>query len=205
MIRFSALNVAGGVTIYPDAVNESGTEQYFAVTVTAGKQYVACWSFGEASTSTASSATRSTIVPSFLSTDDLISVRRSLIEEDNVSLPASPDVAGYSTSVQNDQSAQTADSERWFFVSLFAQSGRHSYFQYSAVASKQGIRSLHYPLYLVHIWIDFGVTLRSILGSFIGRFRVLVDSAFVAPVQVFSKKSTMWSWDMRTRSSLMEA
>lgn len=45
-----------GTITFPDSVNDSGTEQYFSVSVAVGEEYVACWSFGEDGASAISSS-----------------------------------------------------------------------------------------------------------------------------------------------------
>ncbi|CDI87078.1 cysteine repeat modular protein, putative [Eimeria praecox] len=116
-------NLSGGVTTFPDAVNAAGTEQYFSVTVSVGKQYAACWSFGDAAASRATSMSRSRAAPSFISADDLISVRRSLIEKDSSGPSEDPASDQYVVTSSDDRSSLDLESRKWFFVSLFSQTG----------------------------------------------------------------------------------
>lgn len=118
----AALNLSGGVTTFPDAINAAGTEQYFSVTVSVGKQYAACWSFGDAVESRATSMSRSRVAPSFISADDLVSVRRSLIENSSTSSEGAVSDQ-FTITPSDDQSSLTPEARKWFFVSLFSQTG----------------------------------------------------------------------------------
>ncbi|KAL8455778.1 hypothetical protein Emag_000352 [Eimeria magna] len=131
------INQEGGETTFPDAVNAAGTEQYFSVTVAAGKEYVACWSFGEDSTSVASSMRRQKMVPSFLGIEELLRTRRNLATNDE-----SPELTSATEALNKEQDdsateqpqtqfiraaeAKTAalNAQKWFFVSIFSQTGK---------------------------------------------------------------------------------
>ncbi|CDJ28361.1 uncharacterized protein EMH_0014250 [Eimeria mitis] len=119
----NSLNANAGITTYPEGVNAAGTEQYFSVTVSVGKQYAACWSFGDAAASRATSMSRSRIAPSFISADDLVSVRRSLIEEEQSASSGAALADQYIPASSTDESSTDAESRKWFFVSLFSQTG----------------------------------------------------------------------------------
>lgn len=124
LVVLSASNQAGGVTTFPDAVNASGTEQYFSVTVSVGKQYVACWSFGEDTASTASSLRRETTAPSFLPIDELMHVRRNLTMTQESATFRDAAAQEYSMAASEERTTPpNADTKKWFFVSLFSQTG----------------------------------------------------------------------------------
>ncbi|KAL8271945.1 hypothetical protein Esti_004069 [Eimeria stiedai] len=126
----------GGETTFPDAVNAAGTEQYFSVTVATGKKYVACWSFGEDSTSVASSMRRQNFAPSFLRIEELLRTRRNLATfEESPELASATDALNYEEddSATEQPEAQTIreteaktaglNAEKWYFVSIFLQTG----------------------------------------------------------------------------------
>ncbi|KAL8449815.1 hypothetical protein Emed_002778 [Eimeria media] len=130
------INQEGGETTFPDAVNAAGTEQYFSVTVAPGKQYVACWSFGEDTTSVASSMTRQRMAPSFLGIEELLRARRNLATNEE-----SPELTSATEALNNEEddsateepeaqyirAAETQttplNAQKWFFVSIFSQTG----------------------------------------------------------------------------------
>lgn len=120
---FAALHLNEGITTFPDAVNSDGTEQYFSVTVAVGKQYVACWSFGDDTSSVATSMARSRVAPSFVSTEDLLRVRRNFTEKDGPDFSPPFEPEHYMLASLDEISAPAADSKTWFFVSLFSQTG----------------------------------------------------------------------------------
>ncbi|KAL8431142.1 hypothetical protein ACSSS7_005460 [Eimeria intestinalis] len=130
------INQEGGETTFPDAVNADGTEQYFSVTVATGKQYVACWSFGDDSTSLASSMARQRMAPSFLGIEELLRMRRNLATngEDsaltNATEALSQEEDDSATEQPEAQTIRAAEAkvaalneQKWFFVSLFSQTG----------------------------------------------------------------------------------
>ncbi|OEH75896.1 cysteine repeat modular [Cyclospora cayetanensis] len=155
------INVAGGVTTYPEVVNASGTEQYFSVTVTVGKQYVACWSFGEDTTSVPDTMTRSRSAPIFASSEaeDPIDIRRSLLQDDEVTEGSSGDAASGDVLLDADDSSLSAVSapNKWFFISLFSQTG----FQ-------QGVHNIvkgHEDTIVIHGVLNATDTYEAVLGK----------------------------------------
>ncbi|KAL8440015.1 hypothetical protein Efla_004931 [Eimeria flavescens] len=122
------INQQGGVITFPDAVNADGTEQYFSVAVATGKQYVACWSFGEGATSVASSMTRQRMAPSFLGIEELLhtpqeesaelkSAEEALTKQQDESATEQP------TTGATSPDPPTMNFQKWFFLSVFSQKG----------------------------------------------------------------------------------
>lgn len=120
----AALQQAGGITTYPDAVNTAGTEQYFSVNVPVGAQYVACWSYGNERASVATQMNHSSVAPTFLSIEELIRAKKELTETEKTSpVEEQLDLSDYSATSPDDLADPSAITSNWFFVSLFSHTG----------------------------------------------------------------------------------